>query len=167
MKITNLTNKQLEQFELLLNESLAGIDFVKDCLNEIMLIDARACRLVSFIIKSCGEEALQDQRIRDFIDSYDIEPEYSILVEWVMQLKGLKKSPLDDLIECSDNKEFGINEIKTIIPNIDEIVNKIIRTNIPVIHGGMFINLTNEIPQRIMIKDTLKNRNHEAVFVIR
>ena len=115
-------------------------DFMEENINEIMLVDTRAKRLLSYIIKYLGlSTTLNDKRIELFVMSLaeNDEPDYDILTDIVMDIKGLNVKPLDYLTNRKE-RIFTKDEVVKIIPSLSEYFNQIpIRSNY--ICGGEFM----------------------------
>ena len=107
-------------------------DFMEENINEIMLVDSRAKRLLSYIIKHLGlGTTLNDKRIELFVMSLaeNDEPDYDILTDIVMDIKGLNVKPLDYLTNRKE-RIFSKDEVVKIIPSLSEYFHQIpIRTN--------------------------------------
>ena len=141
-------------------------DFMEENINEIMLIDTRAKRLLSYIIKHLGlGTTLNDKRIELFVMSLaeNDEPDYDILTDIVMDIKGLNVKPLDYLTNRKE-RIFTKDEVVKIIPSLSEYFHQIpIRSNYTC-GDGFMIKIEGDY---FKIFDSRDRRLFDPIFVRR
>ena len=140
-------------------------DFMEENINEIMLVDTRAKRLLSYIIKHLGlGTTLNDKRIELFVMSLteNDEPDYDILTDIVMDIKGLNVKPLDYLTNRKE-RIFTKDEVVKIIPSLSEYFYQIpIRTKYTC--GEFMIKIEGDY---FKIFDSRDRRLFDPIFVRR
>ena len=110
-------NKELE----------AKRDFMKDNINEVMLVDTRAKRLLTYILNKLGlSKTLDDPRIEAFVMSLneEDEPDYDILTDIVMELKGYNVKPIEYLSNKKD-RIFTKDEVIKVFPYLAKFINQL------------------------------------------
>ena len=143
----------------------ARIDFMLENINEILLVDPRAKRLLMFIIRNLGlRKALKDPRLEAFVMSLEgDEPDYDILTEMIMDIKGYKVKPLDYLNNAKD-KTFNKEEIMSVCPALKKYFNCINAGQSFVLGGGFVMVIDGNYYK---IYNTKKDRMFDPIYIRR
>lgn len=151
-----------------LNEKIKK-DFMKEVINEIMLVDERANMLIKYIINHIGiTKFLEDPRIESFImTANEDDIDYDALVNIVMELKGYNAKPLDYI--GYDNKQradtYSKEEISRLFPEFKEFFYSLDIQEKPLICDDGFGIMIEDDYYKIYNVD--KKRKFEPIYIIR
>ena len=151
-----------------LNEKIKK-DFMKEVINEIMLVDERANRLIKYIINRIGiTKFLEDPRIESFImTANEDDIDYDALVNIVMELKGYNAKPLDYI--GYDNKQradtYSKEEISRLFPEFKEFFYSLDIQEKPLICDDGFGIMIEDDYYKIYNVD--KKRKFEPIYIVR